>query len=51
MWQTLNLFGRSARAAESDSLLMSWPGKLGPRVQIPPSPPDAEYLGGKSRQG
>jgi hypothetical protein len=29
---------RGARAAESDSLLMSWLGKLGPRVQIPPSP-------------
>jgi hypothetical protein len=30
---------RSARAAESTSLLMRGLGKLGPRVQIPPSPP------------
>jgi hypothetical protein len=29
---------RGARAAESDSLLMSWLGRLGPGVQIPPSP-------------
>ena len=30
---------RSARVAESDSLLMSCLGKPGPRVQIPASPP------------
>ncbi len=37
-WTTVRPPRRGARAAESDSLLMSWLGKPGPRVQIPPSP-------------
>jgi hypothetical protein len=37
---------RSARAAESTSLLMRGLGKPGPRVQIPPSPPHNSFTEG-----